>query len=87
MSPLITTIITILMSLGALLIVWYCFFNFMTRNTDHRIIRRGAGYVIQSKGRIKWLDLRDDIGNSIVFRTKEDAANVLIMARDSANRV
>lgn len=68
------------------LLLWTPFFNYMTRNTSHRIIKRGEGYTIQSKTFFKWSDIVFDDGESIIFKTKEDAAEVLILARNEANK-
>lgn len=74
--------IMILSGIVAIIVLWYLFFNYMTKNIDARIIARNGGYVIQIKGRIKWNDICDRYGNSITFKTKIDAAEVL----ESANK-
>lgn len=78
---MIEIIITIIV---LVIIGWYPFFNYMTRNTSHRIIKRGEGYVIQSKTFYKWKDITFDDSQPIIFKNKEDAAEVLILAKSKA---
>ena len=69
----------------SIILIWYVYFNYMTRNIDARIIARGDGYVIQIKGKIKWNDIKNSEDEVILFKTKEDAGEVLTMAKQYAN--
>ncbi len=70
----------------SIILIWYVYFNYMTRNIDARIIARGDGYVIQIKGKIKWNDIKNSDNEVILFKSKEDAGEVLTMAKQYANK-
>lgn len=63
-----------------LFVVWCIIFQYVNSDISTRIIKRGDGYAIQVRGRYKWNDIKTNSGESLVFATKVDAAEVLDLA-------
>lgn len=70
----------ILVAAILLFVVWCIIFQYVNSDISTRIIKRGDGYAIQVRGRYKWNDIKTNSGESLVFATKVDAAEVLDLA-------